>query len=73
MRPANGGWQSLDSAPRDRFVLLLYMLNGTMQSTVGAYDRNRKCWVTRPPHSSEAIEIHARRWHPLPPLPQIEF
>jgi hypothetical protein len=67
------GWQSLDSAPRNQFVLLLYMTAGKAQSAVGSYSPAKRCWCARVPHSSDLIEIYARKWHPLPPLPSVEF
>jgi hypothetical protein len=73
MPSSNGGWQSLDSAPRDRFLLLLFLANGTPQSTVGSFDRKRNRWVARVPHGGDPVEINPRRWHPLPALPSIEF
>jgi len=75
MRSINGGgWQSMSDAPRDRFVLLMFMLNGTMQSTVGSFDRKGNRWVCRVPHSNGLmVEINPRRWHPLPPLPPSDF
>jgi hypothetical protein len=70
---SNGQWQSMAIAPKDRFLLLAFMQNGKPQSVVGAYDQKRKCWVARAPHGGEPIEIHARKWHALPALPQVEF
>jgi len=69
MRPINGGWHSLDTAPHDRAVLVLFMQSEKPAIAVGRFTHGK--WLVRTPHSDERIEIYARRWSDIPPLPDV--
>jgi hypothetical protein len=69
MPAANGGWQSMATAPRDKPVLLLFIQNEKPTAAVARFTHGR--WLVRTPHSDERIEIYARKWCEVPPLPDI--
>jgi hypothetical protein len=61
---SGSGWRSMDSAPRDRMVLLLIKESGGMTAHVGY--REGSTWHVRPPYSGEQIQVRPRAWAAIP-------
>jgi hypothetical protein len=59
-----GCWRSLDSAPRDKLILVLVQESGGLVPAVGW--RERSGFYVRPPYSGVKIQVRPRRWTVLP-------